>query len=846
MNKNKFLVKAVSGTLCAAMLMSNITPTFAATTNEQTTSKETDSKDVEVTYNKSASYFVTIPKIIALDSNKESTYSVKIEGDIPSDKDVYVSPQDAISETDTIDFYMHDQSTKHPKTDVTAIVTQNKDTWDFEDVASGYEETNNKISASQLTAGNWKGTFNFNINMKGAHKHTYTSEVTKEPTCTEPGVKTFTCENGDDSYTEVIQPLGHNFSSEYTVDKEPTHTEAGSKSQHCSRCDAKQNVTSIPATGHKYNDGVVTKKPTCTEKGVKTFTCVDGDHSYTEEIPATGHKYGTPTYTWSSDKSTCTAKRVCANDASHVETETVNATNAITTKATCDKAGTKTYTATFKNSAFAKQTSTSSIPATGHKYNSGVVTKKPTCTEKGVKTFTCVDGDHSYTEEIPATGHKYGTPTYTWSTDGKTCTAKRVCANNSSHIETENATITNKVKVNATCTTKGTTTYTATFKNSAFTTQTKDVQDIKALGHNYASTYTIDKNATCTETGSKSQHCSRCGAKQNVTSIPATGHKYGAVTYTWSNDKSTCTAKRVCTNNASHSETETVKATSTITKNATCTETGIKTYTATFKNGAFAKQITTSTIPALGHDFNTDYTIDKNPTHTEAGSKSQHCKRCGAKQNIITIMATGHIYNAGVVTKNPTCTEKGLKTYTCISGDSSYTEEIPATGHKYGAVTYTWSSDKSTCTAKRVCTNDASHVETETVNSTNAITKNQTCTETGTKTYTATFKNGAFAKQTTTSIIPTHTYETPTYAWSSNKSTCTETKTCTIDGYIYTETVNTLKHLKARPTCTSSGSYVYIANFSDGEKTSRTNHEIAPLGHHFVDGKCTRCGRKQS
>ena len=209
-------------------------------------------------------------------------------------------------------------------------------------------------------------------------------------------------------------------------------------------------------------------------------------------------------------------------------------------------------------------------------------------------------------------------------------------------------------------------------------------------------------------------------------------------------------------------------------------------------------------------------------------------------------MATGHIYNAGVVTKNPTCTEKGLKTYTCISGDSSYTEEIPATGHKYGAVTYTWSSDKSTCTAKRVCTNDASHVETETVNSTNAITKNQTCTETGTKTYTATFKNGAFAKQTTTSIIPTHTYETPTYAWSSNKSTCTETKTCTIDGYIYTETVNTLKHLKARPTCTSSGSYVYIANFSDGEKTSRTNHEIAPLGHHFVDGKCTRCGRKQS
>ena len=822
---NRKGVKAISGVLCASMLMGNVTPVFAATTDTQTTSKETDTKEVEVTYDKSASYFVTIPKVITLDSNKESTYSVKVEGDIPSDKDVYVSPQDAILETDMIDFYMHDQSTKHPKADVAAIVTYNKDTWNFEDVANGVEETNNKISASQLTAGNWKGTFNFNINMKGSHKHTYTSEVTKEPTCTEAGVKTFTCENGDDSYTEEIPALGHNFSSEYTVDKEPTHTEAGSKSQHCSRCDAKQNVTSIPATGHKYNSGVVTKAPTCTEKGVKTFTCVDGDHSYTEEIPATGHKYGTPTYTWSSDKSTCTAKRVCANDASHVETETVKTTSVITKAATCDEAGTKTYTATFENSAFAKQTSTSSIPATGHKYNSGVVTKKPTCTEKGVKTFTCVDGDHSYTEEIPATGHKYGTPTYTWSSDkstctakrvcandashvetetvnstnaitknatctttgtktytatfkngafakqtsttsipatghkyetptytwsadGKTCTAKRVCSNNSSHIETENATITNKVKVNANCTTKGTTTYTATFKNSAFTTQTKDVQDINALGHNYASAYTIDKKATCTEAGSKSQHCSRCSAKQNVTSIPATGHKYGTPTYTWSNDKSTCTAKRVCTNNASHIETETVNSTNAITKNATCTETGIKTYTATFKNGAFAKQITTSTIPALGHDFNTDYTIDKNPTHTEDGSKSQHCKRCGAKQNIISISATGHTYNAGVITKNPTCTEKGLKTYTCIGGDHSYTEEIPATGHKYGTPTYTWSTDGKTCTAKRVCANDASHIETENATITNKVKVNATCTTKGTTTYTATFKNSAFTTQT--------------------------------------------------------------------------------------------------
>lgn len=40
---------------------------------------------------------------------------------------------------------------------------------------------------------------------------------------------------------------------------------------------------------HKYNSGIVTKEPTCTDTGVKTYTCVDGDDSYTETIPALGH-----------------------------------------------------------------------------------------------------------------------------------------------------------------------------------------------------------------------------------------------------------------------------------------------------------------------------------------------------------------------------------------------------------------------------------------------------------------------------------------------------------------------------------------------------------------------------
>ena len=40
---------------------------------------------------------------------------------------------------------------------------------------------------------------------------------------------------------------------------------------------------------HQYDSGVVTKAPTCTDTGIKTYTCVNGDHSYTETIPALGH-----------------------------------------------------------------------------------------------------------------------------------------------------------------------------------------------------------------------------------------------------------------------------------------------------------------------------------------------------------------------------------------------------------------------------------------------------------------------------------------------------------------------------------------------------------------------------
>lgn len=139
-----------------------------------------------------------------------------------------------------------------------------------------------------------------------------------------------------------------------------------------------------------------------------------------------------------------------------------------------------------------------------------------TCTTAGSVTKKCsVSGcGQTQTSTLAALGHSYGGASYTWSSDGKSCAATRVCSTDSSHKETATATITSKVKTAATCTVKGTTTYTATFGVSWATTQTKDVQDIAVKSHTWV-------DATCTTP----KKCSVCGA----TSGSALGHDYKSV-----------------------------------------------------------------------------------------------------------------------------------------------------------------------------------------------------------------------------------------------------------------------------------------------------------------------------
>ena len=116
--------------------------------------------------------------------------------------------------------------------------------------------------------------------------HNYEVEITKEATCSEDGVMTFTCSLCGDSYKEVIAKTGkHEY--EETVTKEPTCTENGEKTFTCKNC-SDSYTEEISATGHEYERSV-TKEATCTEEGEIAYTCTKCGDTYTETVAATGH-----------------------------------------------------------------------------------------------------------------------------------------------------------------------------------------------------------------------------------------------------------------------------------------------------------------------------------------------------------------------------------------------------------------------------------------------------------------------------------------------------------------------------------------------------------------------------
>lgn len=113
-------------------------------------------------------------------------------------------------------------------------------------------------------------TFNIPYDIIPEHTRSYTSKVTKPATCTENGVKTYTCECGD-SYTETIPATGHNY-GDFVVTKPATCTEDGVKTKTCANCNDKI-TESIPKTGHTSSDWIIDKNAAINVKGSKHKEC---------------------------------------------------------------------------------------------------------------------------------------------------------------------------------------------------------------------------------------------------------------------------------------------------------------------------------------------------------------------------------------------------------------------------------------------------------------------------------------------------------------------------------------------------------------------------------------------
>ena len=372
---------------------------------------------------------------------------------------------------------------------------------------------------------------------------------------------------------------------------------------------------------HHWDQGEIITEPTCTEEGEKKFTCSICGDEKTEKVSATGHQH----------------------------TEIRNKK-----EATCKETG---YSGdTWCKDCRKKILSGQTIAKTeNHSWDAGKVTTKATCTEEGEKTFTCsICGDEK-TEKVSATGHQ--------------------------HTEIRN-------KKEATC------------KETGYSGDTwcKDCRKKILSGQTIAKTENhswdagkVTTKATCTEEGEKTFTCSICGDKKTE-KVSATGHQHTEIRNkkeatckeegysgdTWCKD---C-GKKILSGQAIAKTEDHSWNQGKITKEPTCKEEGEKTFTCSICGNTKTEKVSTTDHQHM------EIRNQKNPTCKEAGySGDTYCADCGVKiSSGKTIAKTkNHNWDGGVITTEPTCTERGEKTFTCTICGNTDTKKVNATGHRYGA-----------------------------------------------------------------------------------------------------------------------------------------------------------------
>ena len=402
-----------------------------------------------------------------------------------------------------------------------------------------------------------------------------------------------------------------------------------------------------------------------------------------------------------------------------------------------------------------------------HHWDQGEIITEPTCTEEGEKKFTCsICGDEKI-EKVSATGHQ--------------------------HTEIRN-------KKEATCKEEG----------YSGDTWCKDCGKKILSGQTIAKTENhswdagkVTTEATCTEEGEKTFTCSICG-DEKTEKVSATGHQHTEIRNkkeatckeegysgdTWCKD---CGKKILSGQTIAKTENHSWDA-GKVTTEATCTEEGEKTFTC-----SICGDEKTEKVSATGHQH-TEIRNKKEATCKEEGySGDTWCKDCGKKiLSGQTIAKTeNHSWDAGEITKEPTCKEEGEKTFTCSICGNTKTEKVSTTDHQHMEIR---NQKNPTCkeagySGDTYCADCGVKISSgKTIAKTKnhnwdggVITTKPTCTERGEKTFTCTICGNTNTKKVNATGHSYGAYKVvkePT-----NKRKGLKAKTCSVCGKIVYEAI---------------------------------------------------------
>ncbi len=482
-------------------------------------------------------------------------------------------------------------------------------------------------------------------------------------------------------------------------------TTAGRKCADCGVITAGCETVAKDAANHKNFVTVPAVEPTCTATGLTAGQkCADcGVETIAGTVvPMAAHDYqAVPGVTATCTATGLTAGQKCAVCGNTVGCEVipVDSNNHLNFETIPGKAPTCTETGLTDGQKCADcgvtTTAQNVIDANGH--SSMAVDAVPaTCTEDGTTAGTkCSVCQETLTglETIGKLGHAEvvltaipATCTEDGLTEGKKCSRCNEILVAQEVDTAKGHTMETVLAKSATCTTAGLT----EGKKCATCGEVETAQEtVPALGHAYDEGVETTP-ATCEDKGVKTFTCANenCPAKTYTEDIPKLGHTWvEGETVTGENceENYTTYACSVCqaTENRSAGDKHTFD-------NNTLKDQGDGTHVQVCDTCGAVK----SDVSAVAHTF-VEGTADPAATCLTNGSRTDTCA-CGATK-VVTLPATGHTYDDGVVT-DPTCTNGGYTTYTCTNGCAADTDgrtytanETSPKGHKWPD---TWTPDE--------------------------------------------------------------------------------------------------------------------------------------------------------